>query len=198
MTPDRLDYPQLLAGAPLSTDQWHSVVRARLVDPWLAAYDAATAWESEVLEIDQGALTFLVDAAPTTRQLTADGAETRVVAVWGRSTPPAGPRDRNRMAGFLPVPSGWSGRGLDRGHLVAHAAGGELDLNLFPQGASLNRGRSDAGRRWRSLEQHVARNPGTPLFVRLGYDGGGWTPSTIDYGLVIEGVLRVEHFANVA
>lgn len=118
------------------------------------------------------------------------------MAVYGRSAAPASERDRRRMAGFIPTPARWSGRGRDRGHLVAHAAGGGLDLNLFPQSAAVNRGWSLAGRRWRHLERYAARNPGTPLFVRPLYDGPAWTPAALELGLLIDGALRVERVSN--
>ena len=69
-------------------------------------------------------------------------------------------------------------------------------MNLFPQASSLNRGRSAAGRRWRKLEAHAARHPGTPLFVRPVYAGPTWMPEEIYYGLFVDGGLWVERFVN--
>ena len=104
------------------------------------------------MEIAQGDLVYLFDAAPTLKRVADRAADDRAVAVWGRSRPPDRRRERSRLAGLLPNPLSWSRLELDRGHLVAHAAGGGLDLNLFPQLSSLNRGRSEAGRRWRRME----------------------------------------------
>jgi len=70
----------------------------------------------------------------------------------------------------LPNPLHWPGRHRDRGHFVAHTSGGGLDLNLFPQAIGLNRGLTDKGRRWRSMERYAAHHAGTPLFVRPVYD----------------------------
>jgi hypothetical protein len=159
----RFDYQKMAAEYSLTPERWDEFVREVLVDAWLGAYRAVTAWASQVLEITQGELVFLFDAAPTlNRDEDVDGVDgdDRVVAVWGRSRPALSRRDRSRLAGFLPNPLSWSQVDFDRGHLVAHAAGGALDLNLFPQAASLNRGRSAEGRVWRRMENYAARHPG--------------------------------------
>jgi hypothetical protein len=86
--------------------------------------------------------------------------------------------------------------GLDRGHLVAHAAGGGVDLNLSPQAISLNRGRSAEGRVWRKMERYAATHPGTPLFVRPIYADPSWKPAALDYGLLADDGLWSERFIN--
>lgn len=73
-----------------------------------------------------------------TRANQLENASDRVVGVWGRSAAPAAPRDSGRLASFLADAGRWSGRDRDRGHLIAHAAGGGLDLNLLPQASALN------------------------------------------------------------
>jgi hypothetical protein len=163
---DQLDYERLAADYPLILEVWDPFVRALLVDEWIAAYRAMSTWTTEVLEIAQRELTFLFDAAPTLNEVSDLHADDRVVAVWGHSHSAAHRRDRTRLAGFLPNPSSWSRFQLDRGNLVAHAAGGGLDVNLIPQAMSLNRGRSPQGRSWREMEAYAARHPGTPLLVR--------------------------------
>jgi hypothetical protein len=163
VAPDRIDYEALTATYAATAESWDAFVREALVEEWLAAYRRATPWTTEVLEIAQGELVFLFDAAPSLRRLP-DSGDDRTVAVWGRSRAPEKGRDRARLASFLRGLLSWSRAGLDRGHLVAHAAGGGLDLNLFPQASALNRGRSREGRVWRRMDDFVARNPGTPLF----------------------------------
>jgi hypothetical protein len=106
--------------------------------------------------------------------------EDRVVAVWGLSRrEPASTRDKAHMAGFLH--GVWSDTypGDDRGHFFAHTMGGGMDINLFPQLASVNRGRL-----WRKLEREAAENPGTFCFIRPLYAGASWRPSRIEYGLI--------------
>lgn len=84
----------------------------------------------------------------------------------------------------------------DRGHLVAHAAGGGLDLNVFHQDAYLNRGWSPEGKRYREMERHCADHERT-FFLRLIYtDATAW-PSEVELGILLpEGTLWVESFAN--
>jgi hypothetical protein len=179
---------------PTTAEAWDAFVQTALVQPWLRAYRAATPWRADVMEIPQGALTYLFDAAPTMDGL--DVGSDRVVAVWGRSRRSAGPRDRSRQAGFIPNPATWSQAGRDRGHFVAHAAGGGMDMNFFPQAAGLNRGTTRQGRVWKAMERYAIDHPGTPLFVRPVYDDGTWVPVCIDFGQLVDGRLRWERFSN--
>jgi hypothetical protein len=109
----------------------------------------------------------------------------RLVAAWGVSGRPAGPRDAARLAGF-PPPDGKGSNPLDRGHVVAHAAGGTEDgINLVPQDRELNRGTgsSDDKKRWRDIERQLARRPGTPFVVRPEYVDDTDFPGTIEIGI---------------
>jgi hypothetical protein len=196
---EAIDYAALTAEARPAAESWDDFVRGQLVPRWLAAYECATPWPAQIVEVDVGSLTYLFDLAPSFDDAIArtDG-DDRVVAVWGRSQPPGGARDGSRMRGLIPEPERWSGAGRDRGHLVAHAAGGGLDLNVIPQSVALNRGRSAAGRRWRAMERHAAAHAGTPLLVRPLYADGGWVPAQLDFGLLIDGALWYEHFDNLS
>ena len=65
----------------------------------------------------------------------------------------------------------------DKGHLLSHASGGELDINLFPHRRELNRGWSEEGKlfrewnamprlilvRFASIEPYMTTTPGSPL-----------------------------------
>ena len=188
------DYEQLADAHRASAETWEQFIRTALLEPWLQAYRAATPWQADVVEIAQAALTYLFDAAPTMDGL--DEGDDRVVAVWGRSTPAEGPRDRGRQAGFIRNPASWSHRGRDRGHFVAHAAGGGMDMNFFPQAAGLNRGTTRQGAVWKAMERHAIEHPGTPLFVRPVYEDVTWVPACLDFGLLVEGRLRCERFQN--
>jgi hypothetical protein len=189
------DYERLADEHRPTADTWDAFVRSALVDPWLSAYRDATPWRTGVMEIAQGALIYLFDAAPTIDQL--DTGDDRVVAIWGQSRRPAAPRDRGRQAGFIPNPPTWSHAGRDRGHFVAHAAGGGMDMNFFPQAAGLNRGTTSQGRAWKAMERHAIEHPGTPLFVRPVYEDATWVPAFIDFAILVEGRLRCERFSNL-
>src|ERR1019366_8678581 len=73
---------------------------------------------------------------------------------------------------------------VDRGHFLSHAAGGELDINLFPQRRELNRGWSPQGKVFRQMERSVANNPGTFHFHRALYDDDTWIPCRLEYGVL--------------
>jgi hypothetical protein len=193
-----IDYSQLAATNRPSLETWDTFVRDALVERWLVLYEQVSDWSTQVLEIPQGDLTFLFDAGPTLSENRLGKGEDRVVAAWGYSQRPAATRDRGRLAGFLPSPRLWSGVRRDRGHFIAHAAGGGTDLNLFPQAAALNRGRSEEGKRWRDMERYAERHPGTPLFVRPIYDANTWTPAALDLAILMKTGLRAEHFSNRA
>ena len=189
-----LDYEQLADAHGVTAETWDRFVRTALIEPWLQAYRTGSPWCTDVMEIPQGALRYLFDAAPTMDGL--DEGDDRVVAVWGRSRRADGPRDRGRQAGFIRNPPSWSHRGRDRGHFVAHAAGGGMDMNFFPQAAGLNRGTTRQGSVWKAMERHAIEHPGTPLFVRPVYEDVTWVPAFIDFGLLVDGRLRCERFTN--
>ena len=127
----------------------------------------------------------------------------RVVVAYGVSTVPEAPRDTNRLRRFPDVSIG-VGRAMgedafaaDRGHFLSHAAGGELDINLFPQRRELNRGWSSQGKVFRQMERSAANHPGTFHFHRAQYDDDTWIPSSLKYG-VLQNDLEwwIEDFVN--
>ena len=164
-----------------------------LTDAWLDSYRRETAGQRDIVQIAFEELTYLYDA---TTSPGIDEPDNRVLAVWGRSRAPSGPRDSSRLRGH-PSPQRDNAEAVDRGHLAAHAIGGGYDLNLIPQLASLNRGRSAEGHVWRELERYCATHPGTFFFVRAIYSDITDHPSGLDYGVLLsDGELRVETFDN--
>jgi len=71
-----------------------------------------------------------------------------------------------------------------------------MDINFFPQAKALNRGTSERGRVWRTMERHTT-TPGTPLFVRPLYGDAKWVPTLLEYGVFVEGSLWCERFENL-
>jgi hypothetical protein len=178
----------------MSPEEWDAFVRTELVERWLEYYDAMTPWAAEVMEIPLGSLTYLFDGAPSMSG--AGSGDDRVVAVWGHSVAAEASREKGRQAGFIPVPEKWSHVGMDRGHFVAHAAGGGMDMNFFPQAKGLNRGTTERGKVWKAIERQIIEHPGTPLFVRPLYDDGTWVPVLIEYGVLSDAQLWRERFEN--
>src|SRR5207244_4085471 len=113
-------------------------------------------------------------------------AEPRTVAAWSHARAPVASRDRSRQAGF-PLPRAFADAGYERGHLMAHAAGGGLDANVFAQAWHVNQGRSPQGRRYRQLERLAAANPGCQVFHRLIYGDGSDVPDLTELTVVVDG-----------
>jgi HEAT repeat protein len=126
----------------------------------------------------------------------------RLVAVHGRSGVLHGQRDDSRLRPFPlgPVdPSVGPMRGkYDRGHVMGHALGGGLDINVIPQAAGTNEGSSEDGRRFRSIERYAAEHPGIYCFARPLFAGFAGHPAVLEFGVLKEdGTLWVERFGNV-
>jgi hypothetical protein len=115
---------------------------------------------SELVEFDDGGSSYLFDLTDDSTVARAP----RVVAAWRRTSVAATPRNRSRQAGF-PVSPALAGRGYERGHLLAHSAGGGLDENLFAQASHVNQGRSPGGRAHRQMERLAASHPGSLLSI---------------------------------
>jgi hypothetical protein len=161
-----------------------------------ADYQQMSRRRTNILEIPFETTTYLFDFSSglATRGTTQDD---RVVAVFGASDHAASKRDSSRMQQFLG--GGLRGKGgvpMDKGHLVSHAQGGGLDINLFPQRPEVNRGWSGF-QEWRAMERFCATNGGTFFFVRPIYGDDTWTPHALEYGVLKSASeLWVRRFPN--
>lgn len=181
-----------------ATDSLGTIITEELIrileDEWLATYCAMSSHGANVMQfLDQG-FAFLYDQASAN----ASDVDDRLVAAHGRSIQNERKRDKSRMRGFLGGGIDVPGKGkFDKGHVLANAMGGGLDVNLFPQRPELNQGRSEAGRVYRRMEQYAADHPGTFVFSRMIYTDNSWVPSSLEYGVLMpDGKLRVEWFEN--
>jgi hypothetical protein len=122
----------------------------------------------------------------------------RVVGIFGCSSPPKDKRDAYRMRGYLGKTSEVFGEGFDKGHFIAHSAGGDaLDsINWFPQERKLNRGWSDQGVRYREMETYCAKTPGTFMMARPIYHDTSARPALLEFGILRNRVLEVCLFDN--
>jgi hypothetical protein len=102
----QVDYRAICAARRPVAATWDVFVREAFVYAWAEVYRQATSWVADIIEVSQGELTYLFDAAPT---FTGAGeGDDRVVAVWGYSISTVEKRDSARQAGFIPRPSIWS------------------------------------------------------------------------------------------
>jgi len=168
---------------PRALRDWH-----RRLDAICDAYQATTP-DAHIVEVRLDARVYAFDLALE-----------RVVVAWGLSAPPERERDAGRMAGFPDPNVGWGKRRIgasDRGHFLAHSAGGDMDINLFPQGRGLNRGWSPRGRVYRQMERYAAGHPGTFMFHQPEYSDESWIPRALVYGVLREdGRWWKERFEN--
>ena len=194
-TPSPIPYDRLLADLePTAGILPSDPLLASLEDAWLAAYCDAASHITQVLSFEDGGFRFLFDHASAA----GSDVDDRLVVGYGASQSRSKPRDAARMRGFLAPRLDISGKGVfDKGHVLAHAMGGGLDVNLFPQRPDLNRGRSACGRIYRRMERYVASHPGTFVFSRLWYTDSSWVPASLEYGVLLPaGRFWVEQFLN--
>lgn len=114
------------------------------------------------------------------------GREARTVAAWGRVPEQVAARDATRQRGY-PMSRRWADAGYERGHLVARAAGGGLDVNLFAQAWQVNQGRSAEGKEFRRLERLAAANPGALVMTRLIYTDDTAVPTFVHLLVAVVG-----------
>lgn len=147
--------------------------------------------DCSLVQFEQSGAAYLFDLA------SAVGAEQedRTVAAWIMTPPTVGKRDVSYQRGF-PLPPDPDGTSVDRGHLIPHLAGGEFGPNIFRQHRALNRGWSDQGKRFRTLEREAAATPGTFYFGHLLYEDDTAYPTEIEIGLRRGQTLHVERFRN--
>lgn len=126
--------------------------------------------------------------------------DTRVVVGFGLSTTPADKANRTTMRSYwrhTPLMYERFGCRYNKGHLIAHSMGGPIDVNLFPQIEHINLGRSEKGKKFRSMEKYIAAHPGTFVFARLVYHDFSDCPHELEYGYCDETMLPVvETFPN--
>jgi hypothetical protein len=155
---------------------------------WADAYIMMPGAGTEISVIPLGGYVYLFDHKAE-----------RVVVAYGLSSKNSMPRDNNRICEFLKKIAGrFQGR-TDKGHIMSHAQGGGLDINLFPQRPDVNRGRrtSQDGVVYRELERYCSSNPGAFCFSRLLYNDTSWVPNEIEYGVLYHAKqFRVERITN--
>lgn len=172
---------------------------------WSDIYRKNVAAPSAIDRFPYGDFTFIFD---DTGELVAKGTanadkvpESRVVAAYGISkfNPPK--RNTSRMKGYLGLTSkvyAHYGNDFDKGHFIANATGGPMEINLFPQKRGINRGWTTEGKRYRAMEKYIAAHPGTFVFSRPYYTDYTLRPSVLEFGYIaLNGEFVSEFFENL-
>ena len=124
--------------------------------------------------------------------------EDRTVGTCGFSKKQNNPRRKNDYYMKSDESRAWSDSETDRGHFLAHAMGGSILTNIFPQKRSTNRGRSNDGIKYRQMEKYLTDHPGTFCFARPIYFDFSTRPFILEFGYVTKDYkINVEHFENV-
>lgn len=124
--------------------------------------------------------------------------ESRVVYVHGKSRQVASKRNASRQKGWVGPTEKLLGANTDKGHFMAHSIGGGLEINVFVQDRSMNRGWSERGRVYRRMEKYCFENPGTYCFSRPIYSDLTSRPFAFDFGVLVSLTeLWVERFENL-
>lgn len=125
-----------------------------------------------------------------------------MIAVYGYSSKSANPRPPSSgtlMRSFVGPTEKYFGPAYDKGHFVAHALGGSVNMNLFPQARHINRGWSPEGKRFAAMEAYCRDNPGSLLFSRPLYSDFTSRPAEVEFGVLrSDGKLWTEIFTNAA
>ena len=178
---------QTLAGETF--DDVLRAIREDMPYAWLERYRRMCDGPTNVLEMTESGFEYLFDFCT---ELPGNTREDRLVVTYGISRAAEHKRNASRLRGF-PVSDN---RG-DRGHFIAHAAGGGLDINVFHQNPQLNRGGSVEGKRYREMERYCAGHEGTFFFSRPIYTDSSARPSQLEFGILLpEPSFWVEVFEN--
>ena len=124
--------------------------------------------------------------------------EERTVVAYGFSSKPKTKRHQKDCYMQGDDQRKWAGNDTDRGHFIAHSFGGDIWTNVFPQRRDINRGTSEAGKKYKSMEQHLQKNEGLFCFSRPIYFDFYNRPYLIEYGYITKDFQMImEVFENV-
>ena len=197
-----LDYEAVLHEARVeSTTNLVAYLRQHLPFKWRDLYVAALSRPTHIVRFQCRTFEYLLDIyseLEVTGEVPYDQTvEDRVVAVLGTSTRPDEPRDATRMRGWLGETGELIRATRDKGHFIAHSIGGGLDVNVFSQDRTLNRGRSAQGKVYRQMERYCQEHPGTFCFSRPICGDQSSVPRWLEFGMLKgDETLWVEAFHN--
>ncbi len=197
-----IDYRRLCRSAKAgSIYELIADLRLRLPTLWQRAYTAAALHTPNIIHVEYGTFDYICDSYSEVEALGEvafdQRVRDRVVGVLGISLPMRGRRRGSLPKGWVEHPEEIDSSGRDKGHFIAHAIGGGLDMNVFSQARDLNRGLSEKGKVYRLMERYCYENAGTFCFSRPVYDDATSVPRWVEFGLLRDdGSLWVEAFEN--
>ncbi len=176
-------------------------LRLRLPAQWQRLYMAAASHTPNIIHVEYGTFDYICDSYSGMEALGEiafdQRVRDRVVGVLGISLPMRGRRRGSLPKDWVKHPEEIDSSGRDKGHFIAHAIGGGLDMNIFSQARGLNRGISEQGKVYRLMERYCYENAGTFCFSRPVYDDATSIPRWVEFGLLRDdGSLWVEVFEN--
>jgi hypothetical protein len=126
--------------------------------------------------------------------------DSRVIFAFGVTDNVVNKENRKLIRNFWGSASetfGYLDQEYDKGHFIAHVSGGPIDINIFPQRRDINRGWSVEGKRYRAMEKHISKHPGTFVFSRPLYNDFSCCPAFIEFGYYdTHGVFEIAVFPN--
>ncbi len=176
-------------------------LRLRLPIQWQRVYAAAASHTPNIIHVECGTFDYIFDSY-SGREAQGEVAfdqrvRDRVVGVLGISLPMRGRRRGSLPKDWVEHPEECDSNGRDKGHYIAHAIGGGLDMNVFSQARDLNRGISEQGKVYRLMERYCYENAGTFCFSRPVYDDATSIPRWVEFGLLRDDAsVWVEVFEN--
>jgi hypothetical protein len=208
-TESQVDYASYAAELQLNgLPEPHSEFLRRLSGAWITAYRKQSGRPINPTEMWANGFGFLVDLEGADhgdgRGPQPPGVYMRTFAAYGLSKPSGAPRhtqDR-RLRGWMGKTDQDTGAARDKGHFIAHSMGGAVvaaETNVFLQRRDLNRGWSEAGKRFRKMEVAAQEHPGALYFHRAIYLIESTTPDFLEVGICLPGqALQVAAFDNRA
>jgi len=198
----QIDYRRLCRAASAGSG-WDLIahLRSRFPARWQRVYATTVSHAPHFTLVEYGTFDYICDSYSSTEGLGEvafdQRVRDRVVGVLGISLPMRGRRRGSMPKGWVEHPEEIDSSGRDKGHFVAHAIGGGLDMNVFSQARDLNRGISEQGKVYRLMERYCYENAGTFCFSRPVYDDSTSVPRWLEFGLLRDdGSLWVEVFQN--
>jgi hypothetical protein len=197
-----IDYSDMISRIPLVDGEMAvDFLAEELEGEWLRQYAAMTPRQRNICAQTLNGFEYVYDDYASFEKVNnipiGSFIESRLVYVHGRSGRAIEKRRVSRQRGWVGATEKYLGADTDKGHFIAHAIGGGLEINIFAQNRAINRGWSPRGTVYRKMERFCVDNPGTYCFSRPIYSDLTSRPQAVEFGLLqSDRTLWVERFDN--